>query len=86
MIEVGDLVEWGVLTIDPNDISMLYQRIKDGQRLEDMPVTNMTTLVKHTGMVQKVEEGWINIIDFVGRVEVNVSIEDAYITLTKLNK
>jgi len=86
MIEVGDLVEWGVLTIDPNDISMLYQRIKDGQRLEDMPVTNLTILVKHTGMVQNVEEGWISIIDFVGRGEVNVSIEDAYITLTKLNK
>ena len=86
MIEVGDLVEWGVLTINPNDIAMLYQRIKDGQRLEDMPVTNLTTLEKHTGMVQNVEEGWISIIDFIGRKEICVSVEDAYITITKLNK
>jgi hypothetical protein len=86
MIKVGDLVEWGVLSIDPNDIAMLYERIKDNKRLENMPVTNLTTLEKHTGMVQNIEEGWINIIDFTGRCEVAVSGEGAYITLTKLNK
>jgi len=86
MIEIGDLVEWNNLTIHPTDLATIYERIKDGRRLDDMITTNLTTLEVHTGMVEKIEEGWVVIIDFVGRDTISVHIEEAYEKLTILNR
>ena len=36
--EIGDLVEWDVLTVNPQDISTLFKMIKDGQRLDNIPM------------------------------------------------
>ena len=86
MIEIGDLVEWAVLTIHPNDLATIYQRIKDGQRLDDMIVGSLTIYEKHTGMVQDIVENQIILIDFVGRCELSLHMEEAYEKLTILNK
>ena len=86
MIEIGDLVEWAVLTIHPNDLATIYQRIKDGQRLDDMIVGSLTIYEKHTGMVSNIVENQIIMIDFVGRCEFSIHMEDAYEKLTILNK
>lgn len=86
MIEIGDLVEWNVLTIHPNDLATIYQRIKDGRRLDNMAVTNETVLVQHTGMVEQIVENQIVVIDFVGRETISFHPEDAYDKLTILNR
>jgi len=86
MIEVADLVQWNVLTLHPNDLATIYERIKDGRRLDDVPVTIDTILQTHTGMVEKIEEGFIVVIDFVGRCTQSFAIEEAYDKLTLLNR
>jgi len=86
MIEIGDLVKWNNLTIHPNDLATIYERIKDGRRLDDLIITNLTTLEEHIGLVQTIEEGWIVIIDFVGRDTISVSLEEAYEKLTIINR
>jgi len=86
MIEIGDLVQWNNLTIHPNDLATIYERIKDGRRLDNIISTNLTTLEVHTGMVERIEEGWVVIIDFVGRTSVSIHLEEAYEKLTILNR
>jgi len=86
MIEVGDLVEWAVLTSHPNDCAHLFERIKNNKRLEDMAVSSDTLLVKHTGMISNINDFDITILDFTGREELHMLIEEAYEKLTLLNK
>lgn len=86
MIEIGDLVEWAELTIHPNDLATIYQRIKDGQRLDCMIMSNLSLYEKHTGMVSYIVENQIILIDFVGRCELFIHMEEAYEKLTILNK
>lgn len=86
MIKVGDLVEWGILSINPNDLAAMYQRIKDGKRLENLPVGTLTTIVKHTGMISNINDFGVTIIDFGGKEEVHILIEEAEYILTILNK
>lgn len=86
MLEIGDLVSWNELTIHPNDIATLFQMIKDGRRLDNIPTTTDTILIEHTGMIERIEEGTVVVIDFVGRCTTPFLIEDAYEKLTKLNR
>jgi len=86
MIEVGDLVEWAVLTIHPNDCAHLFERIKNNKRLEDMAVSSNTLLVKHTGMISNINDFDVTILDFTGKQELHMLIEDAEYKLTILNK
>lgn len=87
MIEVGDLVEWGVLTIHPNDLAAIYGRIKkDGKRSDNMIVGPLTTIVKHTGMISNISNFGVTILDFRGREELYMLIEEAEYKLTLLNK
>lgn len=86
MIEIGDLVEWAELTIHPNDMMTIYQRIKDGRRLDSMIMSNLSSYEKHTGMISNIVENQIVIMDFVGRCEISIHMEEAYEKLTILNK
>lgn len=86
MIEIGDLVEWNEITFHPNDIATLFQTIKEGRRLDNVPITTQSFIIQHTGMVEKIEEGTIVVIDFVGRCTTPFLIEDAYDKLTILNR
>lgn len=86
MIEVGDLVEWTVLTIHPNDCAAVFQRIKDGKRLDNMIVGTLTTIVKHTGMISNINDFDVTILDFTGREEFYMTIEEMFNNLTLLNK
>lgn len=86
MIEIGDLVEWSVLTIHPNDLASMYQHIKDGKRLDNMIVGTLTTHDKHTGMISNINDFDVTILDFTGREELHMLIEEAYEKLTILNK
>jgi hypothetical protein len=86
VLEIGDLVEWSVLTIHPNDISGMHQRIREGRRLDNMIVGTLTTYEKHTGMISNINDFDITILHFTGREELHMLIEDAYDKLTILNK
>lgn len=86
MIEVGDLVEWAVLTIHPNDCAAVFQRIKDGKRLDNMIVGRLTTHDKHTGMISNINDFDVTVLDFTGKEEVHMLIEEAEYKLTLLNK
>ncbi len=86
MIEVGDLVEWNVLTIHPEDLVTIHNRIKDGRRLDNMIITNQSSFQKHTGMVQQIEDGWVVVIDFVGRDTLSVHLTEVQNKLRILNR
>jgi hypothetical protein len=86
MIEVGDLVEWGILNINPNDCAHMFRTIKSGERLDHLPVGHLTTIVKHTGMISNINDFDVTILDFTGKQEVHMLIEDAEYKLTILNK
>jgi hypothetical protein len=86
MLEIGDLVEWGFLTIHPNDCATVFQWWDKSKRLDNMFVSNETTIVKHTGIVSFVGQYHITILDFTNRTEDDCPIEWANNNLTILNK
>jgi hypothetical protein len=86
VIEIGDLVEWAVLTIHPNDIPILFDTVRNGKTLDHLLVGNLTTIVKHTGLISNINDFDITVIDFVEREETIMRIEDANYKLTILNK
>ena len=86
MIEVGDLVEWGILNINPNDLAHIFLTMKNNKRLENLPVGNLTTIVKHTGLISNINGFDVTILDFTGKQELHMLIEEAEYKLTVLNK
>lgn len=82
--EIGDLVEWDVLTIHPNDIATLFKMIKDGQRLDNIPITAHTFIEKHTGFVINKVEMQLIVLDFIGKEETSFHYDDAVDKLRKV--
>jgi hypothetical protein len=86
LIQVGDLVRWNLLTIDTNDLPEVFLKIKAGERLEEIITSSFTILEEHTGMVQSIKGMDVEVIDFTGRKEFTIPLEDAHIKFTILNQ
>ncbi len=82
--EIGDLVEWDVLTVNPQDIATLFKMIKDGQRLDNIPITAHTFIEKHTGFVTNKVEMQVIVLDFIGKEETSFHYDDAVVKLRKV--
>ena len=86
LLEVGDLIRWNILTIDTNDLPEVFLKIKSGERLENIIASSDTILEEHTGMVQSIIGMDVEVIDFTGRKEFTIPLEDAHIKFKILNQ